>query len=92
MADLPDLPYYKGWEEERVWQLAELFERAMGLPKILDARRIISRYPPTQIVYATPPISHCRDLLDWNSLRPSLVRNTACVHCVLRKILEGPLS
>lgn len=77
-------PYYEGWEEERVWQLADLFEKAIGFPKILDARQVIQRYPPTHIVYATPPISHCRDLLDWNSLRPSLVRITAHLQCLLR--------
>lgn len=77
-------PYYEGWEEERVWQLAELFEKNMGAPKVLDARRVIERYPPTHIVYATPPISHCRDLLDWNTLRPSLVCTTTHMHCLLR--------
>ena len=66
-------PYYEGWEEERIWQLADLFESAIGAPKILDARRALARYPPVQIIYATPRIAQCRDLVDWDSVRPELV-------------------
>ncbi|CAF9941054.1 MAG: hypothetical protein ALECFALPRED_008976 [Alectoria fallacina] len=66
-------PYYEGWESDIIWQLADLFEAAIGAPKILDARRALARYPPVQIIYATPRYSQCRDLVDWNSVRPELM-------------------
>lgn len=76
-------PYYEGWEGDIIWQLADLFESAIGAPKILDARRALSRYPPVQIIYATPRLSQCRDIVDWNSVRPELVRTAEHRSCLI---------
>ncbi|CAD6593156.1 MAG: hypothetical protein ASARMPREDX12_006868 [Alectoria sarmentosa] len=72
-ANMFRTPYYEGWESDIIWQLADLFEAAIGAPKILDARRALARYPPVQIIYATPRYSQCRDLVDWSSVRPELM-------------------
>lgn len=93
-------PYYEGWVEDIIWQLADLFESAIGAPKILDARRALSRYPPVQIIYATPRVAQCRDLIDWNSVRPELVctakiqtcRARISELCRLMHILGAPFS
>lgn len=66
-------PHYEGWEEDIVWQLSDLFESAIGAPKTLDAWRALSNYPPVEIIYTTPRFSQCRNLVDWDSVRPDLV-------------------
>ena len=40
--------HYEGWEEGIIWQPVYLFESATGAPKILDARRALSRYAAVQ--------------------------------------------
>ena len=70
-------PHYEGWEDDIIWQLADLFESAIGAPKALDVRHALAEYPPVHVIYARPRISQCRDLVDWNSVRPALVCTAA---------------
>ena len=75
--------FYKDWESRIIRQLADLFEAAIGAPKLHDARRAPSTYPPVQIICATPPLPQCRDLQDWDSLRPALVCISGHQSCLL---------
>ena len=44
----------KDWELRNIRQLADLFEVAIGAPKLLDTQEALSAYPPVQIICATP--------------------------------------
>ena len=68
-------PCYEGWESNIIWQLDDLFRANYGAPKVLDARQVLSRYPPVRIIYTTPRVPQSRDLIDWDSVRPALVRS-----------------
>lgn len=76
------IPFYEGWEENIIYQIQDAFEANYGTPKVLNAHQVLSRYPPTvPIIYAMPLVPQSRgfiDLIDWDSVRPELVRG--CLH------------